>query len=163
MKNLLLFVLILSIAACNMFNKETAVQYNNKIISVQDNIHLKLKTLGVAFATRDSVVMTASLESLKKTIDSGITVMNGIKDFEGSTALKDATLNLFKFYKRTAENEFTQEVNILKKQEISDEDQDLIAGIDEKISAEEKPLDEALAEAQKFMAEKYKFNLDKTE
>ncbi len=159
MKYILILILTISVVSCSFFNQRSAISYNDKIIHLQTKIQLKLDALGASFITRDSVLMFNRIAELQNTTDSSIAALEGLDGFDGSTELKDAALNVFRFYKRLASTEFQVEVNVLTKDSITEEDKKVLTEIDERTAADEKKLDDALLRAQNNLASKYHFKL----
>jgi hypothetical protein len=163
MKNIFLFIAIVFMASCNLSKKESANEYHQRIINLQDNISGQLKNLSASFLTHDSVIMYQNLAVFLKTTDSAINVVDSLQGFEGNTELKDAALNLFKYYKRNEEKEFPMEALILKKLELTDDDRATLAEIADRMLAEEMPLRQSFTNAENKMAKKYNFKLEKPE
>lgn len=163
MKNFILFIAIVFMASCNMAKKNSALEYHARITSLEDNISEQLKVLGTSFLSHDSAIMYQHLGVFLKSTDSAIAVLELLEGFDGSTELKDAALNLIKFYKSNEEKEFPMEALILKRQELSDSDRASLAEIADRMIAEQMPLQHAFVEAGNKMAKKYNFKLEKPE
>ena len=160
MKYIYFLLFAVTIASCKYFNQDSAIKYNDNIVLLQDKIHIKMTALGNSFSTKDSVEINKNLQALKTTSDSAIAVVGGLSGIDGDTQLKDAALNLFKFYRKLADVEFAQEGAIFCKEEITADDMKVLNDIVESVTKEEKPLDDALGEAQNNLAKKYNFKLE---
>ncbi len=140
---------------CNLFEQRSAVKFNNAIVGAQINMVREMTDLNSYFPTRDTGRMSLQLVIWERTIDSGITILENLKDLKGGNEFKIAAYRLFKFYKRTATNEIHQKIKIFKKPVIDDDDLQILESARERLTLEETPLNEEFVEAQKEFAKKY--------
>jgi hypothetical protein len=161
MKNLpaLLPALLLLITGCGA--KMTPVEYNDAIITEQNKIieHILMMSNNVL----DPDLAEKSRLSIIDQCENSISLLELMSDYEGNTELRDAALNLFGFYKDVASNEFKQMLNILKSPELSKEDYEALALLDQKIAAKEEPFDLAFQSAQMNFSMKYNLQLQKNQ
>lgn len=153
--------LLFSVFSCNNTFKENPTEYNNRFVQIQFKIVDRLTALATSFATCDSTEMFAHLNEFKITTDSCINVVEGMKDYEGNTGLKDAALDFLKFNKKISENECLQMINILKTKSFSANDKKMIDEIRKEIYNNEKPIDKAFKDAQNNFAKKYDLKVGK--
>ncbi len=146
--------------SCNFLSQKNAIKYNDIIINSQRSISDRFTDISNAFLSDDSLRMFQSLKSLNTTIDSAIIVVSDLSSLDGSTEMRDAALQLFKFYKKVGEQQYVEIVNILLKEETSEEDAERLNVIEKEISLSETELDKNFTEAQLNLSKKYGFKLN---
>jgi hypothetical protein len=126
----------------------------NKIIALVLEMYNSSDDIDLAEASRLKII-----EQCKKSID----IVGAMEPYDGNTDLRDAAINLFKFYKDIASVEFKRLIELLNKEELTDVDYEEIDVIDMNVSSRETPLDEAFAKAQRDFSNKYNLTLEKNE
>lgn len=156
----LIFLVVNTLVAYSCGNtKKQAVEFNNKIVDSQSVIVKKMLDLSSDEATNDTSIMEQKRLELISTIDQSIQVVKNIKPFRYGEEFQNAALQLFNFYKQVANNEYREIIEILKKENINADDQERLKAINDKISKEEKVLDEKFMNKQREFATKYGFSL----
>ena len=95
--------------------------------------------------------------------DSSIAIVGAMEPFDGNSDLRDAAVNLFRFYKYIASTDFKRILEILDMDEPTDADYEELDQIDAKIAERELPLDAAFQNAQKAFSDKNNLQLLKNE
>ena len=161
-----LFILMV-LAACNSAVKgkngvtyKSAVQYNDYIVTRQTAlIKNVLEFSKVAQTDLDSA--ESKLRGYAREADKMIEEIKGMPPYKGDTALRNAAVNSFSFYKRVFEKDYMDILRIKKKgaENITPEDMEEANAIVEKISKEEEGFDKRFHEAQKNYADKNNMKL----
>lgn len=165
MKNLLplAFVFLGLLASCGSKEDMTPIQYNDKIVGEQNKIIEKI----LAFsnnASEDFAVMDKSRLEAVEQCKSSIKIVEAMKDYEGNTQLRDAAVNLFKFYQQISEESFKEMTDIIKKgADITQDDLNRLEEIQAEMDGKEGTLDAALAKAQDDFSAKYNFSLKRND
>lgn len=141
------------------------VDYNNTIIEAQQDIIRELMAFGNYFNTTDE---SAGLEKVRQNIitacDSSIKKVSALKDYDGNTRLRDAALDLFRFYKEIAKNEYKEMQDIMSDLDnMTDEQLDRLDELSEEIGTKEEKLDAELQAAQTEFADKHNFSIYRNE
>jgi len=160
LKNITLLLLLWSMSSCSYFKKDAAIKYNNVIVEIQSHILTRMDAFSQSFGVTDSVKIATELEALKSTLDSSISATKALKGFNGNTNLRDAAVQLFEFYQRTAVNDYVELINIFKKEDFNEADKAKVDEINARIGKEEGPYDEALQKAQEELATTYHFKME---
>jgi hypothetical protein len=162
MKRIFFLLFPLFLFACGAAaNKRAAIDYNDAIVGEQNKIIEH--TLAMSNSTYDIAVADEHRLKIIEQCDASIAVVGAMEPFDGNYDLRDAALNLFKFYKEISTEDFKNILEILAMEEISDEDYQQLEAIDASISKREAPLDAAFKKAQKAFSEKYNIELLKNE
>ncbi len=110
--------LIFIIQACK---RESAVDYNNRIIEHQQAIVYKIDRLKKAIDNYDILpadeavkVMNVAYDSALFRIDSGLKYIKKVEDFRGDKSLRDGAENLFNDYKNIIEKDYKQIIELYK-------------------------------------------------
>lgn len=166
-KKILFPLVIVAIAvACNESVKgdngvvfKSAVQYNDFIVSRQTTlIKNVLEFSKVAENSIDSA--EARLRQYVKQAETMIDEIKGMPPYKGDTALRNAAIQSFSFYKKVFEKDYMDILQIKKKgAEVTEEDINTANAIVQKISEEEEEYDKKFHEAQKNYAEKNNMKL----
>lgn len=156
----LLLLAVVFITSCGP-TVDDAIEYNDYIIAEETAIIDKINTLDNEFRTYDPLLIEPALDSALIQVKHSIEVLEGVKDFDGTTEFRDQTLEFFKMFKSQLENEYTEMLKIYKLPEDQyttvEENRynDLIKKIDDEYQAQF----EKFSNTQKAFAEKYKFTL----
>ncbi len=131
---------------------KTAVEYNDYIVNRQSTIMKKI--LGLS-EIKDDQLDSANLmmDRYALEIEDLITDLKGMPPYKKDSALRDAAIDLFAFYKKTFGNDYKQLIRI--RQEggaMTEEGVAEMNKIVEDISLKESKLDEAFQTAQKNFA-----------
>ncbi len=164
---LLSAVLVFGITACKQNVKgengviyKSAIEYNDYIANRQTNLVKKVieltKLMGVNLDSAEVKLNKAVSEAEEMIVE-----IKGMPPYKGDSALRDAAIRSFSFYKNVFENDYLNVINIYKKGEenLTQEDVTEVNRIVAKISQEEEALDKSFHNAQKDYAEKNKIKL----
>lgn len=164
---LLSAILVLSFAACNQPAKgkngvtyKSAIQYNDYIVDRQTKLMKNVLEFGkVADISLDSA--EAMLKKSAREAEKMIGELKGMPPYKGDSALRDAAVKSFAFYKRVFEEDYLNILNIRRKgaDNFTDEDVAEANRIVEKISKEEEGFDAEFHRAQADYAKKHKMKL----
>ena len=155
-------VLSITLISCGSDKPKISAQdYNNNLITIQMNVVNKILALSKTFEKLVPAEMEAGLKQFQESVDKAIAEVAKIEAYDGDSSLKDAVTNLLKFYQAASVNEYKQMIDILKKgAAITPEDQNILVQIGEKISSQEKGLDDAMKAAQSAFAKKNNFTIE---
>lgn len=160
-------VLVAGIAGCKEKIKgkngvvyKSAIDYNDYIANRQTSLVKKV----IELSKEMSVNLDTAEVKLKQAVSEAaqmIAEIKGMPPYKGDSALRDAAISSFSFYKNIFENDYLNVINIYKKgeQNLTSEDIADVNGIVAKISKEEATLDSSFQHAQKNYAEKNKIKL----
>ncbi|MCC7030890.1 MAG: hypothetical protein IT257_11340 [Chitinophagaceae bacterium] len=174
MKNILLILLLIgSVLAAKAQQKtfQTAIDYNDFVVDLQDSIGYSLvsfnNVIGAENITHSDIRTLGmdNLEKCKKLTKAKIDILQKNKPFAKGDALKQAALNLFNFYYKTMNTDYKRMVELLSVETYTQGTISQLTEIQEKVTAEEKILDDAYIGAQMAFAKLYGFELteNKTE
>ena len=167
MRYLIVFVFaVYGFAACDKPVKgrngviyKTAVQYNDYIVGRQSTLMQNVHDFGkVAETNLDSA--TKMLNKFAARTATMIEEIKGMPSYKGDSALRDAAVSSFNFYKNVFENDYMQIITIRKKGiDITPEDAAEANRIIQKITQDEQDFDKRFHNAQKDFAEKNNMKL----
>lgn len=168
-KNLLLFVLVIAIVACNKPVKgpngvtyKSAVQYNDYIVGRQSTLIKNVLKFGeVAQTSLDSAGLM--LDGFIKDTDKMIDEIKGMPAWKGDTTLRNAAVRSFSFYKRVFEKDYRRILELRKDETAGEEAITEINNIVDNISKEEEQYDKTFHNAQRDFATKNKMKLVENE
>ena len=157
------FLLIPTIfSACGSKSSQmSAVDYNDAIVNEQNKIIEHI--LAMSNATYDIAESDQHRLKIIEQCDSSIAIVGAMEPFDGNSDLRDAAVNLFRFYKDIASTDFKRILEILDMDEPTDADYEELDQIDAKIAERELPLDAAFQNAQKAFSDKNNLQLLKNE
>lgn len=162
MKNLVLFLFPVLLFSCGSgSNKLTPLDYNDAIVNEQNKIIEHI--LSMSNSAFDITIAEAHRLNIIEQCDASIAVVESMQPFEGNSELRDAALNLFRFYREIASLEFREMLELLDKDEVTDVEYDALNLIDQRIAVKEAPLDAAFQKAQKQFSEKHNLMLQKNQ
>ncbi|HLP55930.1 MAG TPA: hypothetical protein VK151_12925 [Fluviicola sp.] len=162
-------ILFIGLALTGVVSAQTftdAVSYNDHIVGLQNEIGYKMiafnDEVGAEDATAESV--QPYYDDLLKTTRTVISKLEKVKPYEKNVALKNAALELFRFYETTIKVEYKEMMDLI----FSD------AGLDDagmlrvqelltKVTEEEAVVDQKFKEAQEAYARKYNIELEENE
>jgi hypothetical protein len=139
----------------------SAVDYNDAIVNEQNKIIEHI--LAMSNATYDIAESDQHRLKIIEQCDSSIAIVGAMEPFDGNSDLRDAAVNLFRFYKDIASTDFKRILDILDMDEPTDADYEELDQIDAKIAERELPLDAAFQNAQKAFSDKHNLQLLKNE
>lgn len=165
-RSLLPIIVAFLIAACGQSVKgkngvtyKSAVQYNDYIVNRQTTLIKNVLDFSkVAENNLDSA--ESKLRAYVKEAEQMIEDLKGMPPYKGDSALRDAAIRSFSFYKRVFEKDYMDILNIKRKgAEITEEDVAMANSIVDKIGKEEEGYDKSFHEAQQHYAEKNNMKL----
>lgn len=164
-KSLPFLVFILVLIACNKPVKgpngvtyKTAVAYNDYIVGRQSTLIKNVLKFGEAAQVNlDSA--EALLNKYVPETEKMISELKGMPAWKGDTALRNAAVKSFTFYKRVFDQDYRRILEIRKNENATDEDIVEMNDIVDKISKEEEKFDKTFRNAQKDFAQKNKMKL----
>lgn len=143
----------------NISSGPTALEYNDSIIAAQNRIIEKFLAFGQSFDGGMDQAESIRQETIK-VCEASIKTVSSMKPYEGDNSLRQAALDLFKFYKEVSSNEFKQLQDILMKDDIGMDDLTEMDEINKQISEKETVFDEKLKAAQETFAAKHGFMIE---
>lgn len=158
-------LLILFISACVSSGLsqtfKTAVEYNDYIVAEQDKIGEKIMEFNTLIEDLNSTKELANnkIQEVLKVIKSSIAAIEKLSDFEGNKELRQTTLDLFKYYEKCIGVYYVEIINIIYAAELTDDSTVQLQKIMDKITSEEKILDENFSKAQNNFAKAHNFQL----
>lgn len=165
MKLIFTFLLLALPLAMNAQTFSSAVDYNDHIVELQRRIGVKMmkfnEELSSDAATLESV--NAELKELQSVADDVISNCQKLPAYEKNTALRDAAMDLFKYYKKTFKEDYSRMVQLIYGDELTEESIKELEAILEKVTVDEKVLDERFMKEQTSFADKHGFSLGENE
>jgi hypothetical protein len=153
----ILFIAIIS--ACGIKPRMSPIEYNDMIVTEQNKIIKSVFAYVDAVSTGNEKAEKARL-SMVEQCKSSLKVVNSMEDYEGNVRLRDAAIDLFKFYLTLSEESFKEISEINEKgEEITIEDLERLQVLESAMDKKEIVLDNALSSAQEEFAKKYNFQL----
>ncbi len=148
-----LALLLLLNVSCSTAPTMSALDYNDAIINEQSSIANVMMKFGDVIETSID-----QAEILRKEIisqcDSSLNKLKDLPKLDGSTEFNNAGIALFNFYKDISGKEYRQILDILKKEEIDDNDLEELQNIQGIIETKEAKFDNRFQSAQKEFARK---------
>ena len=142
----------------------TPKEYNNKVIDIQLTVINKILALNKAFEKLVPAELDAGLKGFQESSEKAVADISKFEAYEGSTTLKDAALNLFKFYQAASINEYKKMIDILKKgAAMTPEDQTTLGTLAAQVGTNEKGFDEAFKNAQQAFSKQYNLPIEVNE
>jgi len=156
----LLLIALVFITSCGT-TIDDAIQYNYNIIAEETSIIEKINTLDNEFRTYDPLLIEPALDSALIQVKHSIGILEGIKEFDGTTEFKDQTLEFFKMFKSQLENEYTEMLKIYKlpESQYTEVEENRYNELILKIDVEYQAQFEKFSNTQKAFANKYGFTL----
>ncbi|MCC6702840.1 MAG: hypothetical protein IT221_15015 [Fluviicola sp.] len=158
----LLFVLPITIGAQTF---KTATEYNDYIVGLQNRIGEKM----ISFNTEVSSVgatfesVNVELKALVEETEKVIKEIEKLPAFEKNTSLRNAAKDLFLFYEKTIKEDYTKMINLIYNTDLTEEDLAQLQAILDKVTNDEKVIDERFQSEQQQFAAKYGFTLEENE
>jgi hypothetical protein len=161
-KFLTILLSVFILISCNNTNiTAEAVEYNNKIVYAQNRITEKMLQFSNALTENQIKELDTIHKNLIQVVKSSIEEIELMPAFEGDSSLKNTALELFYFYKKIIENEYSKLIAIHKKadEDYTQEDQDWINSMVEDVEKKEVIIDDKFAKVQEQFALKYNFTI----
>ncbi len=138
-----------------------AIKYNDRIVDCQNKIIVKLFDFFNALEKSESDEMDEKLLELQTQIDDSLAVLSAMESYDGYTRLRDAAIELLKFYKDIAQEECQEIVEILSQpqSDITVSDYNRLQEIQRDLGDGEADLDKELQEAQQEFAKMHGFQI----
>lgn len=138
---------------------KSPVEYNDYIVNRQSNLMKKIMAFG-QIAQNDLDSATALLDKYEGETDVMIKELKGMPVYKKDSALRNAAIRSFTFYKKVFSQDYRELIAIRK--EKGDETEEGVAKMNEiveRITKEEEKLDKAFHNAQRDFASKNKMKL----
>lgn len=149
---------VLALHAQKNFKAETAADYNEFFVKLQDNVFAGFQMFNDDVAVNiDSARF--DLLVVNMLVSFAIDDLKTVTIYEGGKELKDAFNALFLFYDEASKNQFVEILDLIEKLELSEEDNARIAFLTEEIEQREGPLDMRVKDAQTAFAKLHGFTL----
>jgi hypothetical protein len=163
MKNLLFALLLLPLATAAQ-TKEPIV-YNDKIVGYQNDVVNEMLNLNASINQEGSTHASIEAQRLQllKTAQRSISDTQKMQAFEGNSELRDAAVSLFKFYDGVIRTEYKQMIDIIYKEEITEDDLTELNALVVRITEEEITFDERFKKAQSAFARTHGLDLIENE
>ncbi|HBS86501.1 MAG: hypothetical protein A2W91_19990 [Bacteroidetes bacterium GWF2_38_335] len=135
------------------------IEYNDFIVGEQEKLMSIIIELNAAFNTGDEATLRDLLSQLQKQSDESLKAIQGVKDYDGDTKLRDAAEDLFKFYKDLFNKEYPMMIDLYLDTTNYEENESKLLEIRDGIVERESKLDEAFYNAQQEFATKHQMTL----
>lgn len=156
MKKLMYLLLIVGVAVSAGCEKKTnPVDYNNTIINEQAKVVDIVLDFNAKIDIDSFKQARVLLDKTGIQCDSSIKAVEALGDYEGDASFKNAAIDLFKFYKRASVQDYKELLDLIEKEEMTDEDYDRVTLILQNLKNEEEVLDDKVRTAQKAFADKH--------
>lgn len=159
----MLAFLFVSFALKAQSYQKDPVLYNDKIVNAQNAIGREILTFVDFMGQADWEGAENQLSGIISVTDEKILEIGKMTGYKGSITLRDAALDLFKFYNRTFKTDYQEILQILKKDELTEEDQGKLGEIINHITEEEGHFDEKFRNAQTTFATTHNITLIENE
>ncbi len=136
---------------------EGPAAYNDYLVSQQNRIIQRFRKLNTAYESYDREKIESARQSLIATIDSVIAEVEELPPYEGDIELRDAALEMFRYYGELSENELKDIGDLLAKgeSEIREEDVDEMDRLYNQFRKEIKSYEIRFADAQRAFANQH--------
>jgi hypothetical protein len=163
MKNLLFALLLLPIATAAQI--KDPIIYNDKIVGYQNDVVTEMLNLNESINLDNSTHASIEAQRLQllKTAQRSVSDTQKMPAFEGNTELRDAAVSLFKFYEGIIRNEYKQMIDIIYKEEITEDDLATLNALVARITEDEIAFDERFEKAQSAFARVHGLDLIENE
>lgn len=162
MKKMTLFILG-AICAIQLNAQEytTAIAYNDYIIEQQNSVGAAIVTFNEVMSLENTNKETIQpyYDVLILSSQEALVNLTKMPDYEGNSELRDAAIDMFKFYERTFRLDYSEMINLVFKENLDEETMNAINALLEKITNEEMPYDERFATAQSNFSITHGFQL----
>ncbi len=157
----LLFISVLFLACSSDEVTKRAIAYNDAIVTEQNNIVARIVDMSNALSNPNLSEMYRI--KIIDQCDKSIGLVSKMESFEGDLAMRDAALDLFRFYREIAANDFKVILEIYALPELGESDYRRLYELEEEISMREELFDLGLKKAQKGFSDKYNLTLQRNE
>ncbi|EAY23920.1 LIC11966 family surface protein [Microscilla marina] len=137
-----------------------AIEYNNKIVSIQKKINTGLDSFYKTLEKGDSAAIVPAYDTLVKTINDQLIEARNLKPLGKDSTFKATALGLFDVYHRIIEVDFARMVPLLMQAEVSEEEKNLLVDMEKKLKKDEKAAYQKFKKAQQAFAKKHNFKLE---
>ena len=100
-------ILVLLLSTSAFAEQESAIEYNDKIITEQTKI-------GAAIITFSTTPNDFSLSNVRNQVDKSLDILNGMKPYEGNKTFLSSAKTLFKFYAGVSNKEYRKILQLLE-------------------------------------------------
>ncbi len=131
--------------------------YNDYLVAEQNRIIQRFSELNKAYESYDRDEINRARQALLKEIDEVIATVEKLPPYEGDTALRDAALEMFRYYRQLTEKELKSIGELLSKGEerITESDIDEMDRLYNRFRKEIKSYEISFSDAQRAFANKY--------
>ena len=156
-----LFLLVLLAAACdrNNVNPETAMNYNNALVSHGDTVLHAFDAFNTSVDARNDAQAQKRLELAIAAAQRAVEAIAKMPSFDGDSSLRDATLGVVRFYARSFTNGFKPMLPVLLADTLSEQQAISVDSLIHDFSFEEDSLRMVMVEAQAKFSGKYGLQL----
>lgn len=152
-----LFLLLLLTFSFTASAQEDASDYNNMIVDEQTKIGNRIVDFSNAESNED---MQLAHKILLQQIDESLSVIEKLGAWQGDGALQNSSIQLFNFYKSIASIEYKEIMEMLNKDQLSEEEISHYDVIQTNITSREEKLDADFAFRQEEFAKRWGFTLE---
>lgn len=158
MKLLLPILTVLFLFSCEIPSGQTALEYNDSIIEEQNKIMTCMLESTNCFDADLSTCDALRMKTIAQ-CDASISVVEAMPDYDGNIRLRDGAVALFKFYKDMYENTYKEMIDIVMKDDITEDDIARLTVLEQQMTQKEVVLDEELDQAQQEFARTNDFEI----
>jgi len=152
----LAFLLLLIPFAFSAFAQADAIEYNDMIVGEQTKIYTKIADFSNAESNED---MELALKILQQQIEASIAAVKKLGAWHEDAALQASTLRLFDFYKTITITEYREMLDIMKHEQLTQEDVSRLEVLQDAVVEKEKKHDDDFAYNQDAFAKRWGFEL----
>lgn len=165
MKLIFTFLLLVLPLAMSAQTFSSAVDYNDHIVELQSRIGVKMVEFNEVLSREGATLelVNAELKELQSVADDVISESQKLPAYEKNTSLRDAAIDLFKYYKKTFKEDYSRMVQLIYGDDLTEESIKELEAILEKVTVDEKVLDERFLKEQTSFADKHGFSLSENE
>jgi hypothetical protein len=167
MKYLISFLLLIGISQFSIAQKTkfaTAIEYNDYIVGLQNKIGVSINDFVTSLDSASLRHSTKMLNTLTHIIEDAIVKVKAMPSFKGNTSFKEATLQLFVFYKICSQNEYKEMMNLILAEKQPDNLIEKLNELQTRVAKNEEKIDGIFQAEQMKFAKANKFELvDKNE
>lgn len=134
-----------------------AGEYNDYLVSEQDKIVYALLSLSEKYPTRDSSVVFKTFDSLMVILESSYENVKSLAPYDSDSSLRDATLELFEFYREIFNEEIKQitKLTVIHEDSVTTEDVNKMDSLSYNLTLKEQKADGIFQYIQNQFAEKH--------
>lgn len=140
-----------------------AIAYNDMIVEEQNSIALRVSKFMDHITIPNEPEAQNALTAFQEQTDLAVRNVQRMEPFEGNASLRDAALELFKFYNKVSKDYYPDILKVIFNANPTKEEQQRLNTVLSMMAEEEQLMDKRFKDAQAAFARKYEFKLGSNE